>query len=64
VLQPLAQERIALETGSYSAGRATLVDLADAHAALADATLTTLDREAAVASDGVRLTFLYGSNDR
>ncbi len=64
VLQPLAQERVALETGSYSAGRATLVDLADAHAALADATLNTLDREAAVVADGVRLTFLYGSTDR
>ena len=64
VLQPLAQERIALETGSYSAGRATLVDLADAHAALADATLNALDREAAVAADAVRLIFLYGSTDR
>ena len=64
VLRPLAQERIALETGSYSAGRATLVDLADAHAALADATLNALDREAAVAADAVRLIFLYGSTDR
>lgn len=64
VLQPLARERITLETASYGAGRATLVDLADAHAALADATITMLDREAAVAIDGIRLTFLYGSTDR
>ena len=64
VLQPLAQERVTLETASYGAGRATLVDLADAQAALADARLNTLDREATVVADGVRLTLLYGSTDR
>ncbi len=64
VLQPLAEERVTLETGSYSAGRATLTDIADAHAALADAILNTLDREALVAADGARLTLLYGSADQ
>lgn len=61
VLQPLAQERVTLELASYAAGRASLVDLVDAHSALADAVLETLDREATVAADGVRLNLLYGS---
>lgn len=61
VLQPLAQERITLEMGSYAAGRANLVDLVDAHATLANAILTTLDREATVAADGARLNLLFGS---
>jgi outer membrane protein TolC len=64
VLQPLAEQRVTLETGSYSAGRATLTDIADAHAALADAVLTTLDREATVAADGARLILLFGSTDQ
>ncbi|MDE1918576.1 MAG: TolC family protein [Sphingomonadales bacterium] len=61
-LQPLARQRVALETASYAAGRASLVDIADAYAALADATLTTLEREALVAADGARLTLTYRSN--
>jgi cobalt-zinc-cadmium efflux system outer membrane protein len=64
VLQPLAEQRVRLEIGSYSAGRATLTDIADAHAALADAVLNTLDREAALIADGARLILLYGSTDR
>ena len=63
-LQPLAEQRVALETASYGAGRASLTDVVDAHVALADATLTTLDREAAVASDAVRLTLTYRSADQ
>ncbi|WP_454885396.1 TolC family protein [Sphingomonas oryzagri] len=63
-LQPLAEERVRLETASYAAGRATLIDIADAYAALADARLTTLDREAMVAADGARLTLTYRSNDQ
>jgi outer membrane protein TolC len=61
VLQPLAQERVTLEMASYAAGRASLIDLVDAHATLADAILETLDREATVAADGVRLNLLFGS---
>lgn len=64
VLQPLAQERVTLEVASYAAGRASLVDLVDAHSALADAILETLDREATVAADGVRLNLLFGNIDR
>lgn len=64
VLQPLAAQRVTLEMGSYSAGRATLIDIADAHATLADAILNTLDREAAVVADGARLILLYGSADQ
>ena len=63
-LQPLADQRVKLETASYGAGRASLVDVADAYAALADATLTVLDREALVAADGARLTLTYRSEDR
>ncbi len=63
-LQPLADQRVRLETASYGAGRASLVDVADAYAALADATLTVLDREALVAADGARLTLTFRSDDR
>ena len=63
-LQPLAEERVALETASYGAGRASLTDVVDAHVALADAILTTLDREALVASDAARLTLTYRSADQ
>jgi cobalt-zinc-cadmium efflux system outer membrane protein len=58
-LEPLAHQRVDLETASYSAGRASLVDVADAEAALVDVALTTLDREALVAIDGARLTLTY-----
>lgn len=51
-----------LETASYAAGRASLTDIVDAHAALVDAILTTLDREANVAADGARLTLRYRSD--
>jgi len=64
VLLPLARERAELETASYSAGRASLTDVIDAKAAFADAELTALDREADVASDAVRLTITFGSDDR
>lgn len=63
-LQPLADQRVRLETASYAAGRASLVDIADAYAALADATLNTLDREALVAADGARLIVTYRSENR
>jgi outer membrane protein TolC len=63
-LLPLAEQRVKLETASYAAGRATLTDIADAYAALADARLTALDREAAVAADGARLTLTYRRADQ
>ena len=61
---PLAHERVDLETASYAAGRASLVDVVDAHIALVDAALTTLDREALVKIDGARLTLTYRSAAR
>lgn len=63
-LEPLARERVDLETASYGAGRASLIDVIDAHAALVDATLVTLDREALVEIDGARLTLTYRSTAR
>ena len=63
-LLPLAEQRVKLDTASYGAGRASLVDIADAYAALADASLNTLDREALVAADGARLTLTYRSDAR
>ena len=63
-LQPLAGERVALETASYGAGRASLIDVIDAHIALADALLSTIDREAAAASDAARIAVTYRSDDQ
>ncbi|MEO7634705.1 MAG: TolC family protein [Sphingomicrobium sp.] len=63
-LEPLARERVDLETASYGAGRASLVDVVDAHVALIETVLTTLDREALVETDGARLTFTYRSATR
>jgi len=64
VLLRIAHQRAELETASYSAGRAGLLDVIETKTALADAELTTLDREAEVARDGVRLTVTFGSDDR
>lgn len=63
-IEPLARERVDLDTASYAAGRATLIDIVDAHNGLVDASLTTLDREALVALDGARLTLTYRSAAR
>jgi cobalt-zinc-cadmium efflux system outer membrane protein len=63
-LEPLARERVDLETASYAAGRAGLLDVVDANSAFATAVLDTLDREALVAIDGARLTLTYGSDSR
>ncbi len=63
-LQPIAEQRVKLETASYAARRASLTDVSDAYAALADARLTTLDREALVAADGARLSLTYRSDKR
>ena len=63
-IEPLARERVDLETASYGAGRASLVDVVDAHIALVDAALTALDREALVEIDGARLTLTYRSATR
>jgi outer membrane protein TolC len=64
VLLPAAQQQADLETASYAAGRAGLSEVIDALSQLADTKLTTLEREAAVARDAVRIGFTYGSNDQ
>ncbi len=61
-LLPLARQRVDLETVSYSAGRATLLDLIQAQTMFADAALQTLDREATVARDAARLVLTYGGD--
>ncbi|MBN9506648.1 MAG: TolC family protein [Altererythrobacter sp.] len=61
-LLPLARQRADLEIASYAAGRASLTDMIAAQAMLADASLSTLDREAAVARDAARLVLTYGDD--
>lgn len=64
VLLPTAQGQADLETASYGAGRAGLTDVLDAFSTVADAKLQTLEREAAVARDAVRIVLTYGSDDQ
>lgn len=59
-LLPLARQRVQLETASYGAGRANLIEVVDAHSMLAEAELTAIDREAEVVRDAVRLTIEFG----
>ncbi|MGE5721856.1 MAG: TolC family protein [Sphingomonadales bacterium] len=59
-LLPLAHQRADLETASYGAGRAVLLDVIEARTALAEAELQALDREATVVRDAVRLSLTYG----
>ncbi|OYW89100.1 MAG: transporter [Sphingobium sp. 32-64-5] len=61
-LLPLARQRADLEIASYAAERASLTDMIAAQAMLADASLSTLDREAAVARDAARLVLTYGDD--
>lgn len=61
-LLPLARQRVDLETASYSAGRATLLDLIQAQSMFTDAALGVLDREATVARDAARLVLTYGDD--
>ena len=61
-LLPLAQQKADLETASYSAGRAGLLDVIQAQTMLANTEIETLDREALVARDGARLVLSYGSD--
>jgi outer membrane protein TolC len=65
-LLPLARQKAELETASYSAGRAALIDVIQAQTMLADTELQTLDREALVTRDAARLVLTYGvtNNDR
>ena len=63
-LLPLARDRAELETASYAAGRAGLLDVIEAQTMLADSQLQLLDREAEVARDAVRLVLTFGGNSQ
>lgn len=64
VLLPLARQRAELETASYAAGRAGLLDVIQAQSMLAESELQLLEREAAVARDAARLTLTFGGQDQ
>lgn len=61
-LLPLARTRADLETASYAAGRAGVADVTEALSARAEAQLTLLEREAALARATARLTHTLGSD--
>jgi outer membrane protein TolC len=63
-LLPLARNRAELETASYAAGRAGLLDVIEAQTMLADSELQLLDREAEVARDATRLVLTFGGNNQ
>lgn len=63
-LLPLARKKADLETASYSAGRAGLLDVIEAQSMLADNELQALDREAIVARDAARLVLTYGEEEQ
>lgn len=58
-LLPLARDRAELETASFAAGRADLIDVIAAKAALALLEIEILDREAAAAEQAVKLRLTY-----
>ncbi|MGS1016087.1 TolC family protein [Allosphingosinicella humi] len=62
-LLPLARQKADLETASYSAGRAGLLDVIQAQSMLVDSELQTLDREAMVARDAANIVLTYGGED-
>jgi len=59
-LLPLARDRASLETASYAAGRADLIDVISAKSALAFFELEILEREEAAVSAAVTLQLTYG----
>lgn len=62
VVLPAAKQQADLETASYAAGRAGLSEILDAFTRLAEAQLTTIDREASLAREAVRIDITYGSD--
>ena len=61
-LLPLARDRADLETASFAAGRADLVDVIAAKSALALLELEILEREQAAVEAAVRLRLTYGES--
>ena len=64
VVLPNVLQRSDLETASYAAGRAGIVEVLEAFTAVANARLDTLDREAAVTRHLVEITLTYGTDDQ
>lgn len=64
VVLPSVLQRSDLETASYAAGRAGIVEVLEAFTAVANARLDALDREAAVKRQVVEITLTYGNDDR
>lgn len=62
VFVPAAEQRAHLEVQSYAAGRAGFDDVRMALTDLADTKLDVLEREAAVAREGARITLTYGAD--
>ncbi|MGV9005913.1 MAG: TolC family protein [Brevundimonas sp.] len=62
VVLPNLRTRADLETASYGAGRAGIMEVLDAFTALANGRLDALDKEADVARRAVRFTLTYGSD--
>ena len=60
VVLPNLRTRADLETASYGAGRAGILEVLDAFTALANGRLDALDKEADVARRAVRFTLTYG----
>jgi outer membrane protein, heavy metal efflux system len=63
-LSPAAQQQADLETASYAAGRAGLAEVIEAFVQVAEVKLLTLEREAAVARDSVRIVLAYRGDDQ
>lgn len=63
-LLPLARQEADLETASYGAGRAGLIDVISAETALAETQLDVLDREARVTRQAAILFLTFGGDDR
>ncbi len=62
VVLPNLRTRADLETASYAADRAGILEILDAFTALADGRLDVLDKEAEVARRAVLFTLTYGSD--
>lgn len=62
VVLPNLRTRADLETTSYGAGRAGIIEVLDAFTALANGRLDALDKEADVARRAVRFTLIYGND--
>jgi cobalt-zinc-cadmium efflux system outer membrane protein len=62
-LVPLAKRRADLERSSYAAGNASLSDVLQAFVSLAEARVDTLDRQADVVRDAVRINLTYETSN-